>query len=108
MSLANVRWFNDACQFVGGARDDGKEPETYTSEQWFFPMSLNAPAIVVNVPRKWRMAYRIAKQFMVEETANKFVLLDGDFLPKFKELGIAYDEIPDWMMKLHTGEPITW
>jgi hypothetical protein len=119
-------------------------------------------AIVVNVPWKWRTAYGIAKKFMVEETANKFVLLvrpnkqaskraskrarltalkpvyararetlestqhshrtlrlqlhlqrnallqDGDFLPKFRELGIPYDEIPPWMLELHTGAPLTW
>jgi hypothetical protein len=108
LSIKNAKWFNAACQYVGGPRDDGKEPESYTTDQWFFPMSLNAPgaqhiplrvervrvrimhdlqprlihtwgslgaAIVVNVPWKWRAAYKMAKAFMVEETANKFQLL---------------------------------
>ena len=36
----------------------------------------------------------------VEETANKFKLLDGDFLGYFKELGIPYNDVrphpPAW------------
>jgi hypothetical protein len=36
------------------------------------------------------------------------LLQDGDFLPKFRELGIPYDEIPPWMLELHTGAPLTW
>ena len=112
VSLANVRWFNDACQvridlrfqapiwthhsgpsptpfdsrlpsfgqnvvrFVGGARDDGKEPETYTSEQWFFPMSLNAPAIVVNVPRK----VRHSSSFLLRQQFVSFFLVASSLL----------------------------
>jgi hypothetical protein len=45
ISLKNAKWFNAACQFVGGPRDDGLEPESYTTDQWFFPMSLNAPGV---------------------------------------------------------------
>ena len=29
----------------------------------------------------------------MEETANKFKLLDGDFLGYFKELGIPYNDV---------------
>ena len=65
-------------------------------------------AIVVNVPWKWRTAYGIAKKFMVEETASKFVFVGGDFLPLLRDNGVAYADIPPWILTLHTGEQITW
>ena len=33
---------------------------------------------------------------------------DGNFLPKLRDLGIPYKEIPPWMLDLHTGPPLMW
>ena len=43
-----------------------------------------------------------------EETASKFVFVGGDFLPLLRDKGVAYADIPPWILTLHTGEQITW
>ena len=50
----------------------------------------------------------LAKKFMVEETASKFVFVGGDFLPLLRDNGVAYADIPPWILTLPTGEQITW
>ena len=97
VAIGNIKWFSAAMMYGGR-----------NLEQWFFPMSLNAPAIIVNVPWQWRTAMKLAKQFMLEETANKFVLMGADFLPTFKEHGIVYSDIPEWMLKLAKPQIEPW
>jgi hypothetical protein len=108
ISINCIRWFFDALQYPNVAASDPKQPDCYTTDQWFFPMTLNAPAIVVNTPWKWRAAYGLAKKFMVEETASKFVFVGGDFLPVLRDHGVAFADIPSWILGLNTGEKITW
>lgn len=108
ISVPNIRWLFDALQYQSVSADDPQQPAFYTTDQWFFPMTLNAPAIIVNTPLRWRAAYSMAKRFMVEETAAKFVLVGSDFLPILRDHGVAYQDIPSWILELHKGETIVW
>ena len=96
ISISNAKWLNNAMQFDGHA-----------IEQFFFPMSLNAPALVVNTPWHWRTAASIAKKFMLEETAAKFEVLGHDFLPALRDRGVPYNQIPEWLLSLASNQ-IKW
>ena len=109
ISVGRIKQLFKALQYpsVASAEQPG-QPASYTTDQWFFPMTLNAPAIVVNTPWQWRAAYGLAKKFMVAETADKFTIVGSNFLPVLRDNGVPYDEIPPWIIELHTGESITW
>ena len=108
ISLPTIKWTFEALQYDSVAAADPNQPDSYTTEQWFFPMTLNAPAIVINTPWMYRAAYGMAKKFMVEDTASKFVLVGSDFLPVLRDNGVAYDDIPAFILELNSGEDITW
>ena len=50
INLGNAKWVNAAMQYLGEVLPSKKgtkkaERESYTTDQWFFPMSLNTPAV---------------------------------------------------------------
>lgn len=96
VNLSNAKWLNNAMQYEGK-----------TIEQFFFPMSLNAPALIVNTPWQYRTAWSIAKKFMLAETAAKFVVLGSDFLPELQKRGVPYNQIPSWLLPLAKNQ-IKW
>ena len=96
VSLSNAKWLSAALQYEGR-----------NIEQEFFPMSLNAPALIVNTPWKFRAAWNIAKKFMMAETAAKFMVLGSDFLPELKKRGVPYHQIPEWLVRL-AKKQIKW
>lgn len=108
ISVGRIKQLFKALQYPSVASGNPDRPDSYTTDQWFFPMTLNAPAIVVNTPWQWRAAYGLAKKFMVAETADKFTIIGSNFLPVLRDNGVPYDEIPRWVIELHTGDSITW
>ena len=59
INLGNAKWVNAAMQYLGEVLPSKKgtkkaERESYTTDQWFFPMSLNTPAVRTPSPNALR------------------------------------------------------
>jgi hypothetical protein len=89
LKIANARWLSKSLEYDG-----------LTTDQWFFPFTLNSPALIVNTPWAYRALMKVAKTFMVEETANKFKVVGSDFMPLLRQQGTAYGDIPAWIREL--------
>ena len=95
VSIGAAKWLITALSYEGR-----------NVNEFFFPLSINAPALVVNVPWIWRTAVNLAKQFMREETANKFTLVGADFLPTLERFGVPLEDVPEWVLALAAHGPV--
>lgn len=72
----------------------------YIIEQWTLRIWLRQSAS--NRHRNFQLIFAPGSMYVRVRTK------DGNFLPKLRDLGIPYDEIPPWMLELHTGPPLKW
>ena len=81
----------------------------YATSRSLFPLPCPLPSPPFSTPLFFSttpsppplsLIIQVGKTFMVEETANKFVVVGADFMPLLREQGVVYSDIPAWVVEL--------